>query len=657
MFQFTCIVTAPFASVLHFTKRFMTSSQPPALPSPPPPAPVEQPGPSQVTKVSTCTQSVQTAMDPPLTVSEQRQAIRRHVIKKSTIQDVIQLEQREKYRQLLNRYTKSDNALFNTTLPAPAPLNKLSTSYLTSTPAHPARLAATSPARPITSMSPPSSDTPCPVYQNKRMIRGPPGLIKKSSWTNPFDSKWLENWHKVLTETVSDNERRIKEMKKGVEDAKQKVKEGHDLVDQKVDKSLLQDEISEDEAIGDEIDTFPPLTEEMMMAVDRALSGGPLMETLVDHFNIGITRKDVQTLKDLTWLNDEVINFYFNLLMDRSKKVAPSIHIFNTFFYPRLLKVGHQGLARWTRKVDLFAKDLIMIPIHLGMHWCLAVIDNRTSTITYYDSLLGDNHQCTTALRDYMVAEHMSKKKQPMDPASWKLVIEKDLPEQMNGCDCGVFACKETSHPVPHPGTSRSLPTQVTKVSTCTQSVQTAMDPPLRVSEQRHAIRRRVIKKSTIQDVIQLEQVPEKYRQLLNRYTKSDNALFNTTLPAPAPLNKLSTSYLTSTPAHPARLAATSPARPSTSMSPPSSDSGKGSGSEASGPMKKGVEDAKQKIKSKRPEGHDLVDQKVDKSLLQDEISEDEAIGDEIDTFPPLTEEMMMAVESRDRVLLTYSPW
>eukprot|EP00116_Pleurobrachia_bachei_P005880 sb/3466142/ len=312
---------------------------------------------------------------------------------------------REKYRQLLNRYTKSDNALFNTTLPAPAPLNKLSTSYLTSTPAHPARLAATSPARPITSMSPPSSDSGTgsgseasgPVYQNKRMIRGPPGLIKKSSWTNPFDSKWLENWHKVLTETVSDNERRIKEMKKGVEDAKQKVKEGHDLVDQKVDKSLLQDEISEDEAIGDEIDTFPPLTEEMMMAVDRALSGGPLMETLVDHFNIGITRKDVQTLKDLTWLNDEV---------------------------------------------DLFAKDLIMIPIHLGMHWCLAVIDNRTSTITYYDSLLGDNHQCTTALRDYMVAEHMSKKKQPMDPASWKLVIEKDLPEQMNGCDCGVFACK-----------------------------------------------------------------------------------------------------------------------------------------------------------------------------------------------------------------------
>ena len=49
----------------------------------------------------------------------------------------------------------------------------------------------------------------------------------------------------------------------------------------------------------------------------------------------------------------QVINFYFNLLMDRSKKCEPSIHIFNTFFYPRLLKVGHQGLARWTRKVNI----------------------------------------------------------------------------------------------------------------------------------------------------------------------------------------------------------------------------------------------------------------------------------------------------------------
>jgi len=62
------------------------------------------------------------------------------------------------------------------------------------------------------------------------MMRGPPGLIEKSSSTNLFDSKWLDNWHKVLTETVSDNETRIKEMKKGVEDAKQKIKSKRDTI-------------------------------------------------------------------------------------------------------------------------------------------------------------------------------------------------------------------------------------------------------------------------------------------------------------------------------------------------------------------------------------------------------------------------------------------
>lgn len=40
--------------------------------------------------------------------------------------------------------------------------------------------------------------------------------------------------------------------------------------------------------------------------VEKALSGGPQLETLVDGFNITLSRKDIQTLKDMTWLNDEV---------------------------------------------------------------------------------------------------------------------------------------------------------------------------------------------------------------------------------------------------------------------------------------------------------------------------------------------------------------
>lgn len=58
------------------------------------------------------------------------------------------------------------------------------------------------------------------------------------------------------------------------------------------------------------------------------------------------------------WLNDEVINFYFQLMMERAKEnpALPQLHAFSTFLYPTVKKRGHSGVKRWTRKVDLFAQ-------------------------------------------------------------------------------------------------------------------------------------------------------------------------------------------------------------------------------------------------------------------------------------------------------------
>ncbi len=62
------------------------------------------------------------------------------------------------------------------------------------------------------------------------------------------------------------------------------------------------------------------------------------------------------------------------LLRDRGTKDGfPKVHAFNTFFYPKIMSGGHSTVKRWTRKVDVFAVDYILIPVHLGMHWCLAV--------------------------------------------------------------------------------------------------------------------------------------------------------------------------------------------------------------------------------------------------------------------------------------------
>ena len=41
--------------------------------------------------------------------------------------------------------------------------------------------------------------------------------------------------------------------------------------------------------------------------------------------------------------------------------------------------------------MDLFSYSLVLVPVHLGMHWCLATIDMDTQSIVYYDSMGGNN--------------------------------------------------------------------------------------------------------------------------------------------------------------------------------------------------------------------------------------------------------------------------
>jgi len=63
-----------------------------------------------------------------------------------------------------------------------------------------------------------------------------------------------------------------------------------------------------------------------------------------------------------------------NLLVERSKDPnLPSANTFNTFFYPKLRSSGYTAVRRWTKKMDIFSKDILLVPVHLGVHWCLSV--------------------------------------------------------------------------------------------------------------------------------------------------------------------------------------------------------------------------------------------------------------------------------------------
>ncbi|XP_063838251.1 uncharacterized protein LOC135087408 isoform X1 [Ostrinia nubilalis] len=188
---------------------------------------------------------------------------------------------------------------------------------------------------------------------------------------------------------------------------------------------------------------LPPLTPEQDKLVNRALGPGPPGQLLVEKFNLRIHRRDLQTLCGLNWLNDEVINFYMNLLMQRAaeRPKLPRVYAANTFFYPKLMQAGQAGLRRWTRKVDIFAHDLLVVPVHLGVHWCVSLVDFRARRVAYLDSMGGRNTACLQALMQYLRDEHQDKKGAPFDDAGWRTECLKDIPQQMNGSDCGMFAC------------------------------------------------------------------------------------------------------------------------------------------------------------------------------------------------------------------------
>uniref|UniRef100_A0A8C5WQ62 SUMO specific peptidase 1 n=1 Tax=Laticauda laticaudata TaxID=8630 RepID=A0A8C5WQ62_LATLA len=203
--------------------------------------------------------------------------------------------------------------------------------------------------------------------------------------------------------------------------------------------------VPEDNKTVDSEDEFPGITEEMEKEIKNVLRSGNQDEVLSEAFRLTITRKDIQTLKHLNWLNDEIINFYMNMLMERSKqKGFPTVHAFNTFFFTKLKTAGYPAVKRWTKKVDIFSVDILLVPIHLGVHWCLAVTDFRKKTITYYDSMGGSNSEACKILLQYLKQESLDKKRKEFDANGWMLLCKRsqEIPQQMNGSDCGMFACK-----------------------------------------------------------------------------------------------------------------------------------------------------------------------------------------------------------------------
>ncbi|XP_051963057.1 sentrin-specific protease 3b isoform X2 [Xyrauchen texanus] len=148
-----------------------------------------------------------------------------------------------------------------------------------------------------------------------------------------------------------------------------------------------------------------------------------------------LTMDDLTTLYGQNWLNDQVMNMYGDLVMD---SVPEKVHFFNSFFYDKLRTKGYDGVKRWTKNVDIFQKDLLLIPIHLEVHWSLVSVDIKRRYITYFDSQRTLNRRCPKHIFKYLQAEAMIKEKRDF-LTGWKGFFKMNVGRQNNDSDCGAF--------------------------------------------------------------------------------------------------------------------------------------------------------------------------------------------------------------------------
>ncbi|KAK3907127.1 Ubiquitin carboxyl-terminal hydrolase 36 [Frankliniella fusca] len=90
---------------------------------------------------------------------------------------------------------------------------------------------------------------------------------------------------------------------------------------------------------------------------------------------------------------------------------------------------------------------VIFIPIHLGLHWCLCVVEPKALDITYYDSMGGKNMTCLNVMCQDDVLKYLSfewrnkNKTGPFFEGRWRLRCATGIGKQPNGFDCGIFVC------------------------------------------------------------------------------------------------------------------------------------------------------------------------------------------------------------------------
>ena len=97
----------------------------------------------------------------------------------------------------------------------------------------------------------------------------------------------------------------------------------------------------------------------------------------------------------------------------------------------------------------IFNYSRVYIPVRRPEHWSLLEIDNRTRTITYFDSLYLGGSEYIRPLETYLRKLEEVRTQELAGSWQWRTTTfglprsgsQVRVPNQTNGNDCGVYVC------------------------------------------------------------------------------------------------------------------------------------------------------------------------------------------------------------------------
>ena len=274
----------------------------------------------------------------------------------------------------------------------------------------------------------------------------------------------INNYCYILTQTNSEFINLITPSKKGKNNRTKDYLDLSKIPDSPVVNSSSRSS-SSDTKTPQSMEDLERILENVFVTSDKKPSAS---ETIISKFNIDMTTSDLARLRPDIFLNDFIIEFYGEMLMEYDTKMCNAVpgriswFLWSSHMMDKLLKAvddsDYADVVKWTYKhYSIFKIGNLMLPINISNHhWTLAIVYVEDKKIIYYDSYIpkrstSSNVKSNKYLDAILKWLEYESHKPDVDIGSafgccddWTLSISDRTvtPQQRNGYDCGCFVIK-----------------------------------------------------------------------------------------------------------------------------------------------------------------------------------------------------------------------